>query len=958
MNNENNNKHITSFANPPFKEVNMATNNFRKLVVFGSIVAMLLLAASMLSCDKRHAVNKPDQGETQSGIGNVLITLKPIQIHLSSPEDTDTAQVVIAVVDSSGVGVPNIRVRVTRNPNIGFLTQPDSTDAQGLTSATFIAEPGIYDIVTIFATAGNITKSAELVISGPSRYTLNLTYSPPVPKLIDHEADPYTVTANLVDSTQRGISGQQVTFAVLNEVGRLGFADTSITVPVTNSQGLVEALFYNTQTDEILLPSSAIIQAVTRGPDGNPQADTVTIPLRRVHNALSMQAIPNVVIGDGASSVNIRAFLLDTDGHGIVGDTIRFSNPTHDGSIAAIAVTNDNGIAINTFSPFAGVDSSILAEILAEYRPGSPVHQASATTNVTVTPVHSIGYLTVSLQKQSIVADGIDSSSIFITVQDSSGGLIADGTPIHLENTGRGFLSTTQVTTVDGQARAKITSPLNINGPANVRVDSIFINGQINDTTEIQAIAVVNYIPGSVHQIYFVYPESSITMVAGSGDTSSMIIYAVDANGNPVANGTQITFKNTLDSLSSLTPRAAGTADGYARSTYLIGAGTGDDNITGWIVNPSNPNDTIRTVHPVVVRCLSSEATTLSLRASQANIQVGGQSTQIIATLQDAYGNPLSEGYYVAFDITVAPIDSMGRKPSFDSQFQIQHDTVATNINGQAVIQLYSGIKAGAVSIRACTIPLPPDSLYVCNEKSLVTISSGPPRYISISFSYLGEAVNPNTPERYVQVGAIVGDRYSNPVQYGTAVYFSLLPSDIGDIEGDSYTGGARSYHPDSTNGVAYSRIIYSCFKTFDTVQVIASSAGDSAEIIDTSAAYPLPIFEGEIGLTAVPGALWTIDNSCNHTDTSWITATLTDGGGCPVEGGIITFTAQVAGEIIGQSVDTTDVSGHAYTIFMIRGCQIPTLQNGQSIIDAQVKAVLAQKTSVFAVVTITCTRP
>ncbi len=935
----------------------MATNKFRKLVVFGSIVAILFSTVAMLSCDKRHAVNNPEN-ETQSGIGNILVALNPVQLQLISREATDSVQVVIAVVDSLGVGVPKVKVRVTRTPNIGFLTQPDSTDAQGLTKALFIAEPGVYDIVTIIATAGNISKSAQLVISGPSQYELNLNYSPPVPKLIDHAADPCTVIANLVDSTQRGISGQQVTFAVLNQVGRLGFSDSTVTIPVTNADGLVEALFYNTQTDEINLPTSAIIQAVARGPDSIPEVDTVVIPLRRVHNTLSLTATPQIVIGDGSSDVTIRAFLHDTDGHSIVGGTIRFNLiPSNNGSIAATAVTNDNGIATNTFTPFGGVDTTIETQIIAEYMPGSPVHQATANTNVTITPIHAIGYLTVSLQKQYIVAGGYDSSTIFITVQDSAGGLISDGTVIRLHNTGRGNLLNTQVTTTDGQAQTRIASPLNITGPPSVRVDTIFVTGQVDDTTDIQTFAVVNYVPGTVDQIAFVYPETTVTLIAGSGDTCSVLVYAVDANGNPVANGTQITFKNTLDSSSTLTPQAAATTDGIARTTYLIGSGTGDDNVTAWIINPHDNTDTIRTAHPVVFRCLSSDATTLSLTASQSNIVVGGASTQIIATLQDAYGNPLREGYYVAFDITVAPIDSAGRRPSFDSQFQVQHDTVQTNINGRAIIQLYSGIKAGAVSIRACTVPLPPESLYVCNEKSLVTISSGPPRYIDITFSYVGEAVNPNTPERYVQVGAVVGDRYANPVQYGTAVYFSLLPPDMGDIEGDSYTGGARPYHPDSTNGVAYTRIIYGCFRTFDEVRVIAASAGDSAEIIDTSAAYPLPIFEGEIGLTANPGALWTMDNLCTHTDTSNITALLLDGGGCPIEGGIISFAALVAGQIIGPSVDTTDASGHAYTKFMIRGCDIPTTQQG-NIVEAQVKAVLAQKPTVFAVVSITCTRP
>lgn len=934
----------------------MATKKLYKLVAFAGIVAVFLMAAAMLSCDKRSAVSTPENNN-HVGINNILVSLSPNQLHLASREAIDSVQVLIAVVDSSGVGVSGIKPTITRTPNIGFMTQPDSTNSLGQTTAAFIAEPGIYRPIDITVTVGNITQTVHLIISGPSSYNLTLSYSPPIPKLIDHEAAPYVITANLVDTTQRGVSGQQVTFAVLNQVGRIGFADPNTTTPITNSQGQVEALFYNTQMDEVLLPDSAIIQAVTRAPFDTGSgylAASIAVPLRRVHNTLSLQANPQTVVGDGGSSVDVRAFLLDTDGHGIVGDTVKFSNPSHDGYLLATAVTDENGIATNTFTPFPGHNTSITTSIVADYKLGSVVHQAVSNTDVLITPVRTIGHITVSLQKTYIVANGTDSSSIFITVQDSTGGLIADGTVIHLEKSGTGQLSSPQVTTSGGQARAKITAPPNITAPG-AKYDTVTVWGNVTDSTIVTVKVAVFYIPGPISQLSFIRPESTVTLVAGSGDTCSVWVLAVDVNGNPVQDGTQISFMHTPVILSSMNPQAAATFNGMATSLYLIGSGTGDDNVTAWILNPANTQDTIKTVHPVVFHCISSTATTLELSASVTNIEVGGTSTQIIATLQDAYGNPLSEGYPVAFDITVSPGTSPIEKPSFDTQSLSEHDTVVTNINGRAILQLYSGQRAGAVSIRACTVPQPPDFLHVCTEKSLVTISSGPPDHITFAFSSNGEA---EPPARFVQVGAIVGDQFSNPVQYGTAVYFGLVPPDLANIEGNSFTGGPRPYHSDSTQGVAYTRIIYGCQATFEGIRVIASSAGDSAEVLDTSSTYTLPIYQGEIGLVANPGALWTVDNLHSHRDTSWITATLTDGGGCRIRNGIINFTAPVVGEILGQSIDTTDIDGHAGCMFIIYGDQIPTLPDGRTTIDATVKATLVQKPSVWSVITITCSRP
>jgi hypothetical protein len=862
-------------------------------------------------------------------------------------------------MDSNGVGLSGIAVRLTRSPNIGFITQPDTTDALGRTTAIYVTQPGEFHTVIITATAGDETETANLYISGPSRYVLNLTYSPPVPKLIDHEAPPYYINANLVDTTQRGVSGQPVSFAVLNQVGRIGFEDSSITVPRTNSQGLVQALFYNTETDERDLPLTAEIQAVTSSPEGDTLAASISLPLRQVMNSLILQVNPPVIVG--MDSVHVTAFLFDTDGHGIVDDTILFINRgpdgLPDGSIIAKRATNENGIATNAFVPSSGVNEPTETYIIALYREGS-IHEATARDTVALMPIREIGYITASLQKTSLEANGIDTSSIFMTVQDSTGGLAPDGTIVYLTHSGNGTLLSPQASTVGGQARTRITAPSTIGG---TDTDQIIVRSNFSDTVYVADTVTVTYVPGAIRTLQFIYPESTVTMVAGSGQTSSVIVEGKDAYGNHVLNGTQIRFRNDILT-SSLSPEAAPTDDGFARITYLVGSGTGDDNVIGFIPNISNPNDTIRTIHPVVFRIISATATTLVLSAAASNIQVGGSSTQIFATLQDAFGNPLSEGYLVAFEITVSPGGNAEQKPSFDTEPGVYFATAPTNINGQAVVQIFSGTSAGAVAIGACTIPLPPESLYVCDEKSLVTISSGPPAMVRVSPNFTGFGGG-DTPERYAIVSAIVWDRYQNPVEYGTAVYFTLIPDSLAEIEGTSYTGGAKPYLADSSDGVAYSLITFPCFSTFHFIRVIASSAGESGEVADTSSDLSLPITDGVLGVYAIPGNLWTDNGLCacpggpyNCMDTTSITATLVDAGGCPISNGIIVFTALVAGQIIGQDVDTTDANGRAFTRYRIRGCEIPCDLDGCSI-ETSVRATLAQDQEVFGEVNIMCSR-
>ncbi len=917
------------------------------------VILAVMIAMAVISCDKRHGI---DPLALQAGdIEDILIALNPPQIYLPSPEDIDSALVLIAVMNADGVGMESVTVRVTRSPAIGFITQPNDTDSTGVTYATFLAEPGVYGIATINVTAGSKSSSRDLYISGPSDYSMSVNYSPPVPKLIDHEADPYDITVTLVDTTQRGVAGQQVTFSILNRVGRISFEDTSITIPRTNSQGIVTALFYNTRDDEINNPDSALIQTVTSSPSdpSNPIVATVSIPLRPVLNTMSIEAVPRNVYGDGSDSTIIRAFLLDTDGHGIVGDTVIFSNPGVDGQYQSTVITNSNGVAETVFKPYA--DHLGVTEIVATYRE-SFIHEATATVEVEIMPVRAIALVTVSLQTQTVIANGQDSSTIFIFVQDSSGGSIADGTSVFLENTGTGNLSHFQVQTTNGQARTAIRAPANIeSGP---KVDSIFVWGNSSDTTVVADTAVVTYVPDIVYELEIIRPDSTVTLVAGSGMSDTVQVSASDANGNPVANGTQIRFVNEIPS-STINPEAAQTTDGIATAVYLVGSETGDDNVRAFVPDPDTPTDTIWSAHPAVFRCISAEATTLVLSASQGNIEVGGASCQIIATLQDAYGNPLSEGYFVAFEIKSA----IGSEyvpdewPSFDTEWGVYYDTVETSINGRAIVQIYSGTVAGPVSIEACTIPLPPDSLFVCDEKSLITISSGPPFHVEASPAPLGEAINPAYPERFVQVGAGVWDVYANPVEYGTAVYFTLIPNDVAEVEGNSYTGGGRSYHPDSADGWAFSRIIYGCYGTFDTLQIVAYSAGENGPVADTSAPFALPAYNPNIFLGANPGNLRCDGPDDWDTAEADIRAILQDGGGCAVQYGIINFSALVAGTIIGPTEVITDENGIAETIYQIRGSEIPEDANGIPRIETAVRATLFGYPAVEMEVNIVCTR-
>jgi hypothetical protein len=289
--------------------------------ILKTITATLVLTAAVMlliaGCDQRRSMDTEELNEDllAARVKNLLITLDPPQLNLQTSSAIDTSIVTIAAVDEDGVGISGVRVSINRNPQRGYLTSPDTTSANGVTTALFVTEPGIYGVTNIVAIVDTLIRSSVLYVTGPSEYELSIDHWPTIPKLIDRNGDPYRITATLVDTTLTGVAGHPIEFSILNGVGRL--VDSSSTGnPVTNTEGKASVWFYNTAGDETDNPTSAVIQAVTTIPGSNTQyiAASTELDLLPVQNTLTLEAVDDIVFGDGSDSTLIRAILLDTYG--------------------------------------------------------------------------------------------------------------------------------------------------------------------------------------------------------------------------------------------------------------------------------------------------------------------------------------------------------------------------------------------------------------------------------------------------------------------------------------------------------------------------------------------------------------------------------------------------------------------------------------------------------------------
>lgn len=187
-----------------------------------------------------------------------------------------------------------------------------------------------------------------------------------------------------------------------------------------------------------------------------------------------------------------------------------------------------------------------------------------------------------------------------------------------------------------------------------------------------------------------------------------------------------------------------------------------DDDDDGVVSGPSEGAATI------VLKSISE--TSISIK------ETGGIVNSVFTfQVQDSSGRnlDLNNAVDVTFSILNGPNGGEGILPL----------TVTTNGTGQATSSLFSGNAAGVVQIQA-QIVREDVGLIITSEPVAITIHGGFPDkdHFSLTpdvYNFEGYSIAGNTNT----ITAIIGDKYSNPVKPGTAVYFR---STGGIIEGSS----------------------------------------------------------------------------------------------------------------------------------------------------------------------------
>ena len=244
------------------------------------------------------------------------------------------------------------------------------------------------------------------------------------------------------------------------------------------------------------------------------------------------------------------------------------------------------------------------------------------------------------------------------------------------------------------------------------------------------------------------------------------------------------------------------------------------------------------------------------------DIILADQSTSVIR-VEESGGTSIARLTFQVVDSTGTPIDidqavpvsfRFGQQPGGAA---LTPETVTTNGEGQATVNVSSGTTSGVVQVVAETQT--PDGRAIVSKPVRVTIHGGLPNKCHFSlgpeqFNFAGL----NTFGVQNPINVIVGDRYGNPVVPGTAVFFS---TNAGVIGGSVQTGAEgqgsvnlTSARPLPAEGVATIRA-----ETVGTDQtnplVDPGNCEDPAETGNETTIFDeIPVvFSGRTGLTVEP---------------------------------------------------------------------------------------------------------
>ena len=417
------------------------------------------------------------------------------------------------------------------------------------------------------------------------------------------------------------------------------------------------------------------------------------------------------------------------------------------------------------------------------------------------------------------VAHGLpDSNQIFLNLQKNMFNNVGNqvGTlKINLADIYGNFPAPQYVTfNTTGGAISPISALSDANGSAStglyggkVPIDPVLGFGNISAFIKVHGgVTVTRKVPFVFSGTPIITPlnvRATDTVVISDGGYADLYYTVADANRIPLAQGNTITVSVSGVAASSITLSNAvnittGTTD-TTSTTYTVrmsdavanGGISGNFDIT---ISVSGPNGTAtKILKGYLAAALSGYSSSIQLLAgspSAATISVKGtgatETSTISFVVKDSLGNPISINRQATVTFSFYPEKGLG-----DGEF-LSPTSAITDANGKVTTTVNAGTKAGVLQVVAKTTL---NGINISSAPVPITIASG----LADSAHFTVWTDKPNWPgevSQGTQIGTVyvqMGDKYANPVQPNTALYFTATEGVITSSAFTDATGHASA---------------------------------------------------------------------------------------------------------------------------------------------------------------------
>ena len=718
--------------------------------------------------------------------------------------------------------------------------------------------------------------------SSSSNATLSVTEA-----VVISEVDPVTVgevvsgfskiriVALLKDADDKVIKDGVVTFAC-DQGGSF-----DVTSPTTDESGLVYVIFNPSDDTEAVDKTST--QSTFEGATITAKyVDDVTTSFRfDIYNEIEdvwpyimniSTDVNAIQLDNGVTSANIEVQLFNKNFKTVNNVILSFSSDK--GFIEPEGTTDSTGKVTMIFQDTGSQEDIGLANIIASF--DHPGFNSAITDSIQIT-IGTDNGLTLEVipvaydATGSIVIVGEDVvgspavTLLVATVKDTAGNPIA-GTPVvFLVTSGSNAVGTVTYQNTISNTNGQVVAYFDDNGtvytdnPGTPNYEGVTVIASFGDYITNPELFNV-YAEGDVWPYTLIVNTDTDVIQLDGGIAANITTRLLNALGNPIKNA-QISYTSTLGFI---------TATGYTDSTGIDSAtftdlGNPDDigvsDIVSTFSHPGFSSQSIQDSLQIYIEDTSFQTCAYMIIPASAPGKIvvrdggGVESTLIKAEVYDDNGNLINTPTPVVF--TLNPFVG-------DAYLDVVGQTTATafTVNGIASVSINSGTIPGPVRVEV-TCDCDQDGTIDLNSVAVpVIIASGPPYHIEAEY-------DPQSTETIgggfyrTECAAIISDRWYNPVEDSTYVYWNIdpiAPDTLIDafVEGVSFTNNEGVISGEAISGVARSSIVYSTDAIGDIGRVRALTFGAGGDSIYVH----INEDEGDAALFFLPGQVMLLANA------------------------------------------------------------------------------------------------